>query len=301
MKNILFVENKYYVTCNEFGIKFVNTIDKSNKIYPFDDVEWLIFRNKNSYFSNRLIQNCLEQDIGLIFCDNKMTPVSILVSESRHKERLTRLTEQIKLSSRTKNRLWRKIVISKILNQARVIQNIYGDCEAYDLLIKISKDVVEGDNNNRESYAARIYFTKLFGKRFKRGRYTDDVNAGLNYGYAVLRAAIKRCLAIHGLEMSLGIHHYSSENPFNLSDDIIEPFRPIVDEFVHTNIFMEQNNFDNNIKRSFYTILLNTCVIDNKVMTLNDSIEIMINSLIKCISKDNSSNLILPKIKEFGE
>lgn len=301
MKNVLFVENKYYVTSNDYGVKFVNTIDKSVEVFPFEDIEWLIFCHKNSYFSNRLIQTCLENNVGIMFCDNKMTPLTLFVSETCHNDRLTRLKEQIDLSTRTKNRLWRKIVISKILNQAEVIKNNCGECETYQTLIKISKDVLEGDYNNRESYAAKLYFSKLFGKRFKRGRYTDDINAGLNYGYAILRAAIKRSIAIHGLEGSLGINHHSIENSYNLADDIIEPFRPMIDEFVYTSIYESQSTFDKTVKREFYTILLKTCIIDNRVLSINDSIEVFINSLIRCISRNNSTKLLLPKMKEFGE
>ncbi|KFN92532.1 type II CRISPR-associated endonuclease Cas1 [Tetragenococcus muriaticus] len=135
--------------------------------------------------------------------------------------------------------MWRKIVIGKINNQATNLQLTTENNEMAKMLTLASKQVDEGDTTNREAYVARRYFTTLFGANFKRGRYDDAINASLNYGYALIRAMIRREIAIHGLEASVGIHHRSNENAFNLSDDLIEVFRPFVDSYVYEKVFNE--------------------------------------------------------------
>ena len=301
MKNVLFVENRYYVTCNNYGFKFYNSIVKTTQIIPFEDVEWLIFVHKYSCFSNEVIQKCLEKDIGMMFCDYRFTPTLLSIGEAKHSERLERLQSQINLTTRTKNRLWKKIVVAKIRNQALVIKNIFGECPTYLTLMEMSKEITDGDIENKEANAASLYFDQLFGKHFIRGRYNDDINACLNYGYAILRAAVKRGLARHGLEMSLGIHHCSTENPYNLADDLIEPFRAMIDEWVYEHLVNAQVVFDYSIRKQLYTFLRHTCIVESDIYAVDDAIEIMINSLIQCIKTNHSADLLLPRIKEFGE
>ena len=170
------------------------------------------------------------------------------------------------------------------------------------LLTLSGKQVTEGDPTNREAYAARLYFMTLFGRNFKRGRYDDAVNAGLNYGYAILRALIRRELAVHGLEPSFGVHHESTENPFNLSDDFIEAFRPFVDQHVYERIFSQDVwSFELAEKKGLLEILLEKCIIDGKVYTLTDAIKVSVASFVKCLEKNSSGPLQLPAMIKVGK
>ena len=189
-----------------------------------------------TYLSNKLIQKCVEHGISLIFCDEKHSPLLLLDNLYNQKKRFELLNDQLTVGNKVKNRLWSKIVLSKINNQAQCLEETGHSKINVSLIKSIKNNITEGDKHNVEAYAAREYFPMMFGKNFKRGRYDDIVNASLNYGYSILRALIRKEIVIHGLEPSFGIHHASVENPFNLSDDLIEPYRAFVDELVYESI-----------------------------------------------------------------
>ena len=166
----------------------------------------------------------------------------------------------------------------------------------------MTKTVTDHDVHNNEACAARLYFKQLFGNDFKRGRTTDLKNASLNYGYAILRALIRRNLVLKGFEPSIGIHHASTENPFNLSDDIIEPYRPFVDYYIFKNILpTKHESLEPDDRKNIIKVLLNKCVIDNHVMYLQDAIELTIDSFVSSIEAGSSGRIKLPTFIEGGD
>lgn len=195
--------------------------------------------------------------------DKKRAPVALYESIYGQENRLEVLRKQFKATSRFKKRIWKKIVVSKIQNQASCIQECCDDEDMTYLLRGIIQKVNEGDDKNYEAYAARKYFPTLFGSEFKRGRYSDIINSCLNYGYAVLRSVIRNELVIHSLEPSFGIHHDSVNNPYNLSDDIIEPYRPFVDSIVYENVYSKNTNEMD--KKLLIGVLMERCVIDESI------------------------------------
>lgn len=300
MKDVIYVENHYFVTVKENSIKFRNVIDKSEKFYLFEEIEAIIFDHYKSYFSHKLVIKCIENDIAIIFCDKKHSPLTQLISSYGMTHRLQRIQSQFQLSGRTRDRIWKKIVVNKIINQSKCLENNLHN-ENVKLLVNLAKDVSTGDKSNKEAQAARIYFKDLYGKQFKRGRYNDIINSGLNYGYSILRSFIKKELALHGFEMSLGIKHQSKENPFNLADDIIEVFRPFVDNIVYEIVFKNNiKTFDINEKKLLLNVLYEKCIIDKKVVRLLDSVKIVVQSLIKCYDENAPTPLSLPKMIEVG-
>lgn len=302
MKDIIYVEHKHFISTKKESFRFVNTITKNEFFVPFDEVDYLIFDNEHSYFSKSVVSACLQRNIGIIFCDAKHVPITTITSEFGYYQRLKNLELQWNLSSKIKKRLWRKIVISKINNQASCLDEWTNQKETVTSIILTGKQVTEGDQTNREAYASRLYFSALFGKDFRRGRFEDSINAGLNYGYALLRAAIRKEIVYHGLEPSLGIHHCSSENPFNLSDDLIEPFRPFVDAFVYEKIYVPRLiDFDLETKKELLKVLFEKCVIDGKVYSLSDAIKVSAESLLIAIKKDKVAPLLLPSFIEGGK
>lgn len=302
MKNTIYVERQYYVTAMEHSLKFVDVVKKTEKFIPFDEIEFLVFDDTKSYFSNKLVSACIKNSIGVLFCDDKHMPISMISSDFGCSQRLKRIRQQLDLNQKTKNRLWRKIVVSKINNQSACLKFVAEKVEEADFLTLISKQVDEGDRKNREAYAANRYFYGLFGKNFKRGRYDDAVNAGLNYGYAILRGLIRKELAVHGFEMSFGIHHQSTENPFNLSDDIIEPYRPFADAHVYEFIYQKDvHALELEDKKLLIRLLMEKCVIDGKVCAISDAIKVTATSLIACFENNSASHLKLPSFVEVGK
>lgn len=302
MKNIVYVKTQYFVSTSNQGLKFSNVIDKSKQYMAYDDVDTLIFDNVNGYLSNKLIQKCVEHEISLIFCDEKHSPLLLLDNLYNQKKRFELLNDQLTVGNKVKNRLWSKIVLSKINNQAQCLEETGHSKINVSLIKSIKNNITEGDKHNVEAYAAREYFPMMFGKNFKRGRYDDIVNASLNYGYSILRALIRKEIVIHGLEPSFGIHHASVENPFNLSDDLIEPYRAFVDELVYESILPKNHEqLDSEDREDIVKILFEKCVIDNKVYCLGDAIKVTVNSYLNCLNNKSSSNLKLPTFIEGGK
>lgn len=301
MRDVIYVESRFFVSTVKNSFKFLDLVKKEEKIVPFDDVGYLIFENSNSYFSKKMVERCLEYDIEILFCDSKHSPVAVISSVYGQNQRLKKLKGQLELSSKAKKRLWRKIVVSKINNQADCLIQVAGKNEDGQFLQIITKNVDEGDYSNREAYAARRYFPALFGPKFKRGRYDDIVNSGLNYGYALIRSLIRKEIVTHGLEPSWGIHHESTENPFNLSDDLIEPFRPFVDMYVYEHLFENDvYGLELEDKKLLLKILFLRCVIDNKVYVIADAVRVVVESYLTCIDKNSATGIKVPSFIEGG-
>ena len=253
------------------------------------------------YFSTRLIVKCVEHDIGLLFCDQKHSPLTDITSSYHQYNKLKRINLQIQMYQKTKDRLWKKIVASKIKNQADCLKYIKKEILHSNTIENYIKDIKPGDKSNREAVAAKKYFRLLFGNTFIRGRYKDTINSSLNYGYSIIRSAIKKELAIRGFEQSIGIHHSSAENSFNLADDILEPFRPFLDAIVYEFVYSKDiKEFNHEIKHHLVSILFEKCVIDNGVYSLYDAINVMINSLIQCYEDNSSAYIKLPQFREVG-
>ena len=298
LRNIVYVENRQIVTVKKYSLRFLDMVSKEEKFIPFDDIDYLIFDTGNSLFSEKLIEKCLENKISLIFMDKKRAPVALYESIYGQENRLEVLRKQFKATSRFKKRIWKKIVVSKIQNQASCIQECCDDEDMTYLLRGIIQKVNEGDDKNYEAYAARKYFPTLFGSEFKRGRYSDIINSCLNYGYAVLRSVIRNELVIHSLEPSFGIHHDSVNNPYNLSDDIIEPYRPFVDSIVYENVYSKNTNEMD--KKLLIGVLMERCVIDGKVYRLSDAIRLTIESYLRCLDTSTTADLKVPQMIEGG-
>jgi CRISPR-associated protein Cas1 len=143
-----------------------------------------------------------------------------------HHVQTERHRAQVEASLPVKKRIWQAIISAKIAQQGHVLQHFTGD---HDGLTPMARRVRSGDPDNLEAQAAQRYWPRLFGKDFRRDREADGVNALLNYGYAVIRAAIARAVVAAGLIPSLGVFHRNRANPFCLADDLLEAYRPFVD------------------------------------------------------------------------
>lgn len=167
---------------------------------------------------------------ALIVCDEAMHPSGLMLPLSGHFQQTRRMIAQAIAKTPLKKRLWQQIVVAKIKAQAATLAAL---CGADSGLASLAAEVRSGDPTNREAQAAQRYWPRLFGDaNFRRRRDAPDQNRMLNYGYAVLRAAVGRALVASGLHPSLGVNHRSRENPFCLADDLMEPYRPLIDEEV---------------------------------------------------------------------
>jgi CRISPR-associated protein Cas1 len=193
---------------------------------PFEDIAVIILNNREITITHPVLSACAEYGIGLYSTGDNHQPNGVFLPFLQH-SRATRMQRlQLGLDKPTAKRAWASIVQTKISNQARCMAHLSrGDAlrlESY------ARRVQSGDKGNMEAQASAYYFPQLFGRSFHRSQ-PGWVNAALDYGYAIMRGACARGVVAHGLLPTLGLFHSSEQNAFNLADDLIEPFRPIVD------------------------------------------------------------------------
>ncbi len=194
---------------------------------PVEDISALLLESRQATITTAALSRLGQCGCAVFTCDEKHLPCAVLVPYQQHSRGLSVLRMQMGLSEPAKKRLWQRIVKAKIQNQAICLQ-LTGHLPQAETLRAMAERVRSGDSENAEAAAAQLYFPALFGAGFTRGE-DSGINAGLNYGYAVLRGCIARHLAVYGFLPALGLHHRSTLNAFNLADDLIEPFRPVAD------------------------------------------------------------------------
>ncbi|MBI5918534.1 MAG: type II CRISPR-associated endonuclease Cas1 [Nitrosomonadales bacterium] len=197
---------------------------------PFEDIAVIVLNHREITLTHPVLSACGEYGISLFATGDTHHPSGVFLPFLPHSRATRWLRLQLDLPRPVAKQSWATFVRRKIANQAACL-SLTGR-EGADRLESYARRVRSGDVGNLEGQAAAFYFTRLFGRDFHReqARYT---NAALDYGYAVLRGTIARGLVAHGLMPSIGLFHASEQNAFNLADDVIEPFRPLVDLFVY--------------------------------------------------------------------
>lgn len=211
------------------GYLVVRTTDETKKIH-LSEISSIILQDTQVYLSAYLLSELAKSKISLVISDEKCNPVGQYLPLYGAHNVSKRVREQLSWSEPAKKRVWQRIVREKIRQQARLLEEQECIREAKALYDCIN-EVRSGDTLNREAYAARMYFSALFGKDFSRDQDTP-LNAALNYGYAVLLSMVNREIVSRGYLTQCGIAHRNEYNQFNLSCDFMEPFRPAVDRRV---------------------------------------------------------------------
>ena len=196
---------------------------------PIEDIGALILACPQIVVSVPTICAIQQNNAVIVFCDERYMPLSVLLPLEANSLHSKILKQQIKISKPVQKRIWRQIVTAKVQAQSKALNHcIENDFGLSNLIPKINS----GDSTNIEAQAAQRYWPKLFGKKFRRDTEGPSINALLNYGYAILRATTARAICASGLHPALGVFHHNQYNAFCLADDLIEPFRPLVDSCV---------------------------------------------------------------------
>lgn len=194
---------------------------------PVEDLYCIVLDNQRVMLSAAVITALTRAGAHVVICDERHMPSSVVYPEAVHYRPFTVVQRQISMPQGQKDALWDSIVRAKLLNQAMVLE-CAGSTGVSRRLRELAGEVEEGDAGNREGIGAKMYFRALFGSGFIR-TCDSGVNSALNYGYAILRSSVVKSLYLFGFYPPLGIHHIGPENPFNLGDDLMEPFRPVID------------------------------------------------------------------------
>lgn len=222
--------------------------DSDETYIHLSEIDTIIVDSISVSISAYLLKELSDNKINIIFCDEKHNPYGELSSfYSRHNSS-KKIKEQFEWKKALKDELWAKIVENKIINQANLLKKIHS--EKYELVISYVTEITPGDKTNREGHSAKVYFNELFGKKFSRND-DSNINAALNYGYAVLLSTINKEIINNGFLTQMGIQHKNEYNEFNLTCDLMEPFRVLIDHFVY---FNQKREFDKEYKLDIVNI-----------------------------------------------
>ena len=199
---------------------------------PSDSLACVILSADGLSLSRQFLAVMAELGVPVVVCGRNYLPISMCLPCARHYRALAVAEAQIKASPVLRKKLWKLCVAAKIKNQAHVLQTRRRDAAEAEKLRLMAEKVRSGDSDNKEAQAARLYWPALMGRGFLRDPDGGGVNAALNYGYAIVRAACARALCAAGLLPLFGIHHHNLYNAFCLADDIMEPLCPFVDALV---------------------------------------------------------------------
>ena len=260
---------------------------------PLEDISAIVIESKQVLITESLLSKLCENNTVVYFCDSKHIRNGYLLPYYQHSRQLKVLKEQILLSEPFKKRCWQRIIKQKVINQAYVLRCI-GKFDIEKRLLKMLSNIDSGDTKNIEGQVAKIYFKELFERGFNRN-FDNIYNACLDYGYTILRGAIARSIAQYGYIPSLGIHHKSELNNYNLADDFIEPFRPIVDLWTRQNINLK-DEFRTKIRNELVDLLNYDVIIDGKRNCVLNAINIMLSSFTTSIQSKDYEKLLVPII-----
>lgn len=256
--------------------------DNDEKYIHLSEIDTIIVDSITVSISTYLLKELSDNKINIIFCDEKHNPFGELSSYYSSHNTSKKIQKQINWTKENKDRMWQNIIKNKIINQALVLHKIKSD--KYDLLLSYIEDVLLSDKTNREGHAAKVYFNELFGKDFVRND-SDNINAALNYGYAILLSTINKEIISNGYLTQIGIHHKNEFNEFNLSCDLMEPFRAIIDNFVYYN---QERELNTEYKLDIINIFNNRYNYENKNYVLKDIIKMFVKNTLESLEEPDN-------------
>jgi len=253
-------------------------------IIPCEDIAILLVDNPACVYTHQALIRLLEKDAVIILCSRDHLPLGLVLQFPNHSEVVWRINEQISATRPLRKRLWKQIVQAKIRAQAR---NLDSNCPQRRLLLNLIEEVRSGDTTNVEAQAAKVYWPAWMPDiSFRRDPDSHDpLNSMLNYGYAIVRAAIARALVAAGLLPMLGIHHSNRANAFCLADDLLEPLRPLVEAKVRELYRSEVRSLDHRAKAGLLEILTLTVRTADQTGPLMVALHRMVASLVRCYQK----------------
>ena len=250
LKKSILIEQKSSVTCKNLQLVIKNNVREAT--IPIEDIGFLVIDNPEVYISITAFNLLVDNNTAVIICNTNHLPNGMFLNLNSHHIQQEIFKSQIAASQPLKKQLWQQTIKEKIKNQGILLNKITNKANHFEFL---SSKVLSGDTSNMEAVAASFYWKSFFNHNFKRERFGKYPNNFFNYGYAILRAATARALSGSGLLNTLGIHHKSKYNAFALADDIMEPFRPLIDEAVNTIV---QHYDDEELNTEIKSVLLQT-------------------------------------------
>jgi CRISPR-associated protein Cas1 len=259
--------------------------------FPCEDLGVVVVDHPQTTYSHAALATLMEQDAIVVICGRDHLPCGLLTPLSDHTQVVWRIQLQVAAGLPLKKRLWQQLIRAKILAQAA---NLQPASAAAKRLREFAATVRSGDPDNREAHAARTYWASWLlqapeaaeVENFHRDPDSPGLNGLLNYGYAIVRAALARAIVAAGLHPALGLHHANRSNAFCLADDLIEPLRPFVDARVRTLAFAGENELTQPVKGELLNLLVEEVRVGDFAGPLAVAMHRYVSSLVKCYNAE---------------
>lgn len=265
---------------------------------PLDDIATIILEGYGTSLTTRLLAGLSRYNIVLIVCDNRYLPCGIYTSYGSYHRTAKRTQKQVLWSQNLKNEMWKKIVQQKITNQIAVAALRGVSEDRIKMMIDFNESVLIGDVTNREGQVAKVYFNSLYGLDFRRD---DDCieNSAMNFGYTIIRSAIARIVIGQGLMPMLGVFHCNEFNSFNLVDDLMEPFRPLMDSWILTCVLNGDDYLSYEYRLKIIDFINQPIKHNHTKTTVNQVMTKYVISFVKAMENEETSQLITIKLDDF--
>lgn len=262
--------------------------------FPAEDVGILIVDSPTTQYTHSTLLELVRHGAVVLLCGTDHLPAAIVTASAGNSLQTERLAAQVNAPLPLKKRLWKQIVVAKIRNQAA---NLESEEEVARRLLELAAKVRSGDPENVEAQAARLYWPVWLPDRvFRRKREGEAPNNLLNYGYAILRAAVARAIAGAGLHPSISLHHHSRYDAFCLADDLMEPLRPLVDQCARELFLSGMDEINKDTKRELLALLLEPVEVKGNQGPLFVELEKMTASLVRCLM-GQAKELAIPRLR----
>ncbi len=270
--------------------------DNNNEPLSFslEDIDLIFVEDPNVVITARLITETANFGVSIILCGNNYLPTAITIPINGHYLQSNMLNLQLNLLPSKKNKFWETIIRQKITNQMNVIDKTTCDMTTYSRLKDYCFQVKFGDEKNMEGQAAKEYFKSLFGQNFIRFG-ESPISAALNYGYSILTGAVIRSVAFAGLNDNLGIWHHSAQNANNLSCDLVEVFRAVVDYYVYNHLDSLTTPLSIEIRKDLVNLLNYYVLVNNKKYQVTYAIGLLVNDYVEYLKNGKIEDVHMPE------
>lgn len=293
-KRVLFFSTPYCLSLRN-GQMVIHTKEDpdTKKTVPIEDIGVVVLEHQQTTVTLPLLNALADNNVAVVFCGDNRMPNAMLMNLDSNTTQGESYRAQVEASEPLKKGLWRQVVEAKIRNQAALLYKLGKDG---DKLKPYYQNVKSGDSDNREGIAAKMYWQELMGTGFVRLRTGEEPNNLLNYGYTILRAAVARALMGSGLFPAFGIFHRNRYNAFPLADDVMEPYRPYVDELVY-GLWMEgKTQLDKEVKATLLRLLFVDTRFEKVLRPLDVGLTFTTASLAKCFA-GTQKKIVYPQLE----
>lgn len=288
--------------CSSLKLKLDNLeIRKQGHTYsiPLSDISMLVLEG-NMSITTSILSALTKYNIVTVVCDAKYLPTGLILNYAGYHRSAKRASQQAAWSECQKQIMWKEIVGQKIVNQIIFAQSKGVPQKRIDMMVDLYEELQNGDSSNREGHVAKVYFNSLYGNEFTR---EDDcfINGAMNYGYAIVRAAMARLVVGQGLLTMLGVFHRNEYNSYNLVDDLMEPFRPLMDYWIDEQIAEKQEFLTYETRLELINFLNQPMYYKTTKSTVDQVMLKFVTSFVKSMTEDDPDLLHNISLQDFME